>query len=565
MNSNEEFDDLARRKLEERSFPFQEADWRQARGMIDAQQGGKGRLPWYLGGAALLLLLGLATWKWSFTDGDARKEITSGRPVPAVAHAPGPHGTIQPGPSRVITAMPRQTAADRQSRGPGTQGGNGSEAHTAQLQHAVPGHQAAPLPIVAPGHAAHQQARPSPRADGRYPVEHAPTPTSPLEMSARADQRPRTTEVEEVSATQAGPEMASAQPTSTEAGVSVAEDPQPGISVQGMPKPGMANPPAAQASGAVDPPTATVANGTDAPSALATTSIAPIHPADTTAMGVASPSDSSEVSAPPAASTPAIPPLIPARAPWEISAMGGLFRAQTRYTGNGSAEWSGTVQGATSPSFAAELMHIGKHFGLGVGLHYGSYSERIHAAAIDRSTLTYSDHWHLLAVDTTILVITGTVPGTPPTYTGHAVQTTVNVLVHGTDTLTGTTHLRDARDQVNHVSYLEVPLLLDLHVNQGRWRIGLRGGPTIGVLTGRRGSVPAPGNEGYISFTDQPFREVTFGYTARAYVRYRFNAAWSAGVEPAMRGQLLNSFGSGELDRRAAAQGLLISLTYQLR
>ncbi|HQZ43979.1 MAG TPA: hypothetical protein PK735_13915, partial [Flavobacteriales bacterium] len=66
-------------------------------------------------------------------------------------------------------------------------------------------------------------------------------------------------------------------------------------------------------------------------------------------------------------------------------------------------------------------------------------------------------------------------------------------------------------------------------------------------------------------FADQAFREVVFGWTARAYVRYRFNAAWSIGVEPMVRGQFNNTLGNGDLMRRSTAYGVLLSLSYRLR
>ena len=77
--------------------------------------------------------------------------------------------------------------------------------------------------------------------------------------------------------------------------------------------------------------------------------------------------------------------------------------------------------------------------------------------------------------------------------------------------------------------------------------------------------MPSADNEGYVEFTDLPFREFILGYTARAYIRYRFNAAWSVGIEPAIRGQLMNSLGSDDLTRRASSKGVLLSLSYRLR
>jgi hypothetical protein len=93
----------------------------------------------------------------------------------------------------------------------------------------------------------------------------------------------------------------------------------------------------------------------------------------------------------------------------------------------------------------------------------------------------------------------------------------------------------------------------------------VRGGPTFGLLTETRGSVPSVDNEAYVEFSDLPFREFILGFTARAYIRYRFNAAWSVGIEPAIRGQLMNSLSSGDLARRSSSKGVLISLSYRLR
>lgn len=256
---------------------------------------------------------------------------------------------------------------------------------------------------------------------------------------------------------------------------------------------------------------------------------------------------------------------MPDRAPWEISLIGGAFTSTSTYAGSNSADWTGNISAERSVGIGAEIMHVGRSIGIGTGLYYGSYAERIRTDAVDVSTSALHHYWYLMAVDTTVLVITDTLPGIPPSYTGTSMDTTLHILAQGTDTVISQQLLRDARNQVNRVSYLEVPLLLDAHVTQGRWMLGLRGGPTIGLLTGRRGSLPNNTDDGYLGFNDVAFREVVFGYTARAYVRYRFNAGWSLGLEPALRGQLLNSLGSGELERRSSAKGVMLSLTYRLR
>ena len=71
MSLNEEFDELARRKLEERQFAFQEADWQGARKLIDAQRGGGNKAMWITGAVALLLVGGLA-WYGTNSTGTER-------------------------------------------------------------------------------------------------------------------------------------------------------------------------------------------------------------------------------------------------------------------------------------------------------------------------------------------------------------------------------------------------------------------------------------------------------------------------------------------------------------
>lgn len=245
--------------------------------------------------------------------------------------------------------------------------------------------------------------------------------------------------------------------------------------------------------------------------------------------------------------------------------MGGLFSTGSHYTGGASADWSAGLGRAQVAGLGAELMHIGRNIGIGIGIHYGNYAERIRTGALEATSTSLNHYWYLHPVTTTVLVITDTVPGVPPTYVGTSTSTTVNVLAQGTDTAVTTHRLREARDQENRVSYLEVPLLLDAHLVQGRWTLGVRGGPAIGLLTGRRGALPNPAGDGYLAFNDMAFRELTLGYTARAYLRYRFNAAWSVGVGPAVRGQMLNSFSGNGLQRRSTAVGALVDITYRLR
>lgn len=219
-----------------------------------------------------------------------------------------------------------------------------------------------------------------------------------------------------------------------------------------------------------------------------------------------------------------------------------------------------------TPMFGADIMHMGTHFGIGGGVHYGTYAERIHTEDRTSTLVNIENYWYLQPIDTTFLLITDTIDIQGETYyVGVPQNITVNVLENGSDTTVITTHIRSGRDQMNRTNYLEVPLLADAHITQGRWMFGLRGGPMLGVLTGRRGAVPNAADDGYEEFADQAFRSLIVGYTARAYIRYRFNSAWSIGLEPAIKGQLLDTYSSGDLSRRSAGFGGSVSLSYRLR
>ena len=163
-----------------------------------------------------------------------------------------------------------------------------------------------------------------------------------------------------------------------------------------------------------------------------------------------------------------------------------------------------------------------------------------------------------------MLIITGTdtING-QVVHTGQNVDITVGQLRSDLDSTLSSVRVREASERINRTSYFEVPLLLAAHLVQVRWNFGVRGGPTVGMLTQRQGSIPSDG-EGYTDFNDVAMRTWTLGWTARAYVRYRFNSAWSVGIEPAARGQLMDSFEHQGVTRRSTAIGGMISLSYRL-
>ncbi len=246
--------------------------------------------------------------------------------------------------------------------------------------------------------------------------------------------------------------------------------------------------------------------------------------------------------------------------------LGGAFSSTGNYSGGNSDSWSNGITPETTMGYGAELMHMGRNIGLGFGVHYGTYAERIKVDAIDNTTVDRWNYWYLAPVDTTILFITDTITQNGQTYyVGQPINTTVNVITLGSDSTVTTIRVRDARELRVTTSYFEIPLLFDAHVVQGRWSLGLRGGPTVGLLSGRTGALPNSTNDGYTELGDQAFREVVFGYTARAYIRYRWNAAWSVGIEPALRGQFSNSLSDGDVQRHTRAFGGMISLSYRLR
>jgi hypothetical protein len=545
MNRENEFDELARRKLEERSFAYQESDWKQAQQAIAAQRGRKRRGFW-LSGAAALLLVGTAAW-WTLREAERAGTLAITAPVTnrrtsiveqhAMREAPSPaigSASNTSASSAVPAANDNASAAIHPDERASTASSTGVASNTpAQAQASSTA--AAQIPSASPNTPQHQRTS---TAVASTAMTISGTPTAVTSAATPNTSVPSTVDKGTgTPATVSGTAMPSLASASTERGS--AEPPPPVVAVD----------PTAE----VSPSNTQNADTLDEPELIMLLTTAP----------TTSPSDSA---AKPPTAVPAVPPIIPDRAPWEISILGGALSSIATYSGGNSAEWSGDISREMSPGFGVELMHLGRNIGLGVGLHYGTHAERIQVPAIDSTSIERWSYWYLMPVDTTILIITDTVQqGGQTVYEGASITTTVNVLTLGEDSTATTTRVRDARDPVNRTSYLEVPLLFDAHLVQGRWSMGLRGGPTVGLLTGRTGSIPNTTNDGYIELGDQAFREVLFGWTARAYLRYRWNAAWSIGIEPAMRGLFSNSLSEGDVQRRSSAFGGMISLSYRLR
>lgn len=312
------------------------------------------------------------------------------------------------------------------------------------------------------------------------------------------------------------------------------------------------------------PPTATTDTNNSALPALAAATIATTAPAQEPTPTVAATPATAQDSVPTATSEPAAPPVIPDASPWEITVWGGPARSHTSYSG-AEVPWPGAISDANAPAYGAEVMHMGRNIGLGAGLQYITYAEQYTQPELSMDVTTIDPVYSVIPIDTALLVVTGTVMQNGQLYyITDLVDTTLFVLDIGADTTVTTVRTQEGIDRVNKVSYLELPLLIDGHVDAGKWRFGLRGGPTVGLLTGRSGAVPVTDPSGTLALSDQPFREYMFGWTVRAYIRYKLNERWWLGLEPMARGQLMNAYGSGELDRRSSSMGLGFSVSYRL-
>jgi len=321
--------------------------------------------------------------------------------------------------------------------------------------------------------------------------------------------------------------------------------------------PPLANDPVVQVSVPVTPqqgPTGTLIEQSDpAPAALPTDSAQQADGATDPAM------DTSAVVAPVVDSALATVPVVHAaalsvRRPWEITLWGGLFNTLTTYSGSRTEAWASDHRGLGAAGAGVELMHHGAHFGIGAGLHFSTYAERMDARELADTHTALVDHYSTQAIDTSLMVANGTVWINGQQYWAtQQVDTVILVLVTTTTEETTTTVRRNALARQNRTSWLEIPLLLDAHTAMGRWSFGLRGGPTLGIVQGRRGLLPT--TNGYTDLRDEAFRELVLGWTAQGYVRYRITSAWSVGFGPAARGQLLNSLNSDDLVRRSMAWG----------
>lgn len=525
MNLNDRFDELARRKLEEQAFPFDEGAWQGAQQAI-ASTRRKRRGAWYLLGLIPLAFIAWVLWP---APAPVSEQVSFQPSTPSVA----PSASLE---EAAVTSTQQTSAStiDQSAQAP-------PALHEPMTKRIPAGEQKANSA---------EQPKPLDAQPAQTVKPNAPTAI----VFAAVDEPQAETE-------------------------DVADKPSPNVK-EPIPV-GDEVSPADHASNVVDAevqlPLPIVEIGQEEPSdptgsqqddvAIGEAETEPAGSDDESADAKpmaqqpdASPSDSlAAVSTLAAVPPPIAPPMIAARSPWELNVLFGAQATNSRYSSPRHIDLTAAPE--LTPAFGAELMHMGRNLGFGVGLHHATYADRLTVPEERTTAFEVNRTWFLQTVDTTVLIITG---GDPINgYTGINVPITTQVLLFSFDTAV-TVSVRPAREHLVRTSYLELPLLLDAHLVQGRWSFGVRGGPSIGLLTARSGSLPSEG-ESPAQVRDSAVRQWSVGWMARAYVRYRFNSAWSVGIEPMMRGQLIDTIDGPVVTRRSNAYGVLLGLGYRLR
>lgn len=569
MSDRTEFDDQARRKLEERAFPFDPAAWADMEPMLP-QQHRRRRWAWPLLAAALLVPMAGGLWYAAQEDAPTTVAVPTAVPTaPATPNVVTDHADVTATPTaQTITeahttptgstapaepsVRPRQehTASDKPAHNTHTPPLAERHATTAQLP--SPARHVVHTTIAKEQHKEQHHAGSKAPQEDRQPVSVTNTPVSPTPQGS-SDVTASDQDDQAQQASAPPPDKIIANDASTIADpLTTAYDQEP-----------VSNDLTTSNSTAATPAGEEHAQGYTTDTTAAHAWPSPASFPDSLSANVIVPKDSSRTDSLlyDSAST-AYPPL-PTHPQWELGLWAGAFNTHTSYSGSRTADWATDHAGRNSIGFGAELVRMGDHFGYGSGLHYISYAERVAASGLTSSQIATVWSHHLMGVDTTILVTNGTAVINGQTYyVTYSLDTTIMVLVSTSEEETVTTVRRNALERTNRTSYLEIPLLLDAHTGAGRWLFGVRGGPTVGVLQGRRGQLP--GAAGYTDLQDEAFHELVFGWTAQGYVRYQLGEAWSIGVGPSARGQLGNTMQGNDLMRRSAAWGGVFGIAYRL-
>ncbi len=557
MNDRTPFDDLARRKLNERDFPVAPEAWADMEKQLDALPRKRDRRPLIL--LAALILVGGAVWYMAGDDdaNDAaplvhaeqpRPAATESQPVAAEMDPAGP-GT-GPNTERTETQQPAEHApAPTESRAEKGTAPARTHSSTTTPALATPVRATAPVPpptvITAPATIAMEQ--------GTEPT------IIPHENNRDAADPDHGDRKESVLSTTPGAEpIVIVQPTThaepSRYDTSTASPKDHGQHDPTTPPPTIAPPPPAVAGTEIGSPQQTPG------SEPATTVLNVLRDTLTSADSTLTVTTDTSATVPTPDTTRWAPPALPYL---EATVWGGLYNTTTRYTGIRSERWAADHAGLSSIGFGAELMRMGRRFGMGLGLHYSTYAERMDAEQLSSTWNESVVYHHLEGVDTTIMIVNGTTVINGQTYyVTQTLDTTILVLVTTTGEETFSQVQRNELHRTNRTSYVEIPLLLDAHATLGRWHFGVRGGPMLGVLQGRRGMLP--GSTSYTNMADEAFKELTFGWTMQGYIRYRVAGGWLLGIGPSARGQLFNTMQGDALVRRSSAFGGQFSVSYLL-
>lgn len=523
MKHEEQFDEVARRKLAQREFAFEEAHWEGVQAALGAKR--KRRPAAWLWAVALLLVGGGALWYGTLEDGTLPEkhastgavEVEGAKPVPS-AHAPAQEIAASTLPAitgtEAVIASPEPLAPTTGEPSVKTERSFGSAPAPDGVQ------EKGPAPVV----------------------NSASTHTSTIQLNAGIP-------------AQTG--RPSDDGSDTEAPRSVATVEQQDDFGQGssMDESREVGADAAEVAALSDGPPATASPDNQQHVAAAAPPRLEVEASDSAAFAVGTPSPDSTINPEP------VRPPSQRSWPLEATLWGGPSWTNSKYSGGNSTEWINGVSGEQTWNAGAELMVMQRNFGFGIGAHYASYQERFNQEEVVRHQQELRNSYFFNTIDTTVTIVIDTViQNDTAYYVTQQINTTINVLDWTTDTTVTTIREREAVATRNVASYVEIPLLLDAHLTQGRWLLGLRGGPTVGILSGHRGPLPGSSDGGLV-----PFNDMVFGYTARAYVRYHLGPAWSIGIEPGLRGHFGNALGNGDLVRRNSSMGVMFGLTYRFR
>ncbi|MBL7951911.1 MAG: hypothetical protein JNM62_09335 [Flavobacteriales bacterium] len=550
MSDQHEFDELARRKLDERRFPLEEEDWLAAQRLIEARHPVRnGRRNTII--IAALLLIGAALW-WMRPGKDHAALTDNGH---ANDNVPVQQGTSSeervPATVAVVPDEPysKRDVTDRSSASSGDAPRNVDTAPSLSPRAGSPsgGRPLNEAPTTS-----------TVRPPLRIPPERTNAEPAPNSNKSEHLKRPGGNPTEpEVAATAVGTgSLALTEPMPTEPALATADLESDGGAVTSSD----------DALGIVRPPTS---NQTEEPAGNSYYSSA-----DSAVMSITTTRDTVPLNATSMDTTsvdsttvpPRLAPPDPATSPWHLSVLGGASHSNSTYSGGTSDLWRDGSRSRWAPTFAAEVMHMGRVFGVGAGVHHVTYAEDLDVRSQTTTTTSIRDSSYFQSVDTTLMVVVGTTQiGGQTYYITQPFQTTVQTLVSGTATTISTQELVRAMKATNRISYVEIPLFFDAHLDKGDWAVGLRGGPTVGLLTGRRGALPSAVSDGSFSSNERTFKSTVFGATGRAYVRYRFCSGWAVGLEPQYRMQFGDALGGGDIQRCNAGWGGMLSLTYRLR